>query len=74
MIAFLLRCIKALNPRGGLLVAKENIAEEDMFDDNDSSITRCTDSLLRLFKKAGLRVIKQVNQENWPQDLFNVTM
>ena len=56
-------------------MAKENIAEgEDNFDDQDSSVTRCSQSLLSLFERAELKVIKQEDQKNFPHELFKVTM
>lgn len=75
LVSFLHRCIKALNPRGGMIFAKENIASEaDEFDEVDSSVTRCVDSLLSLFDKVGLEVLGQKDQEKFPEQLFKVTM
>jgi protein N-terminal methyltransferase len=51
LVQFLERCKSALNPDGGVVVFKENIstAEHDMFDDEDSSITRCVFWVVGLF-------------------------
>ena len=74
-VSFLHRCVKGLNPRGGMIFVKENIASErDEFDEVDSSVTRCVDSLLNLFEKVGLDVLDQKDQEKFPQQLFKVTM
>ena len=42
LVSFLRSCAQALIPRSGFIVVKENIAmdDEDVFDDNDSSVTR----------------------------------
>ena len=75
LVSFLHRCVKGLNPRGGMIFVKENIASEaDEFDEVDSSVTRCTDSLLSLFDKVGLEVLDQKDQEKFPEQLFKVTM
>lgn len=71
------RCLKGLTPDGeGLIVAKENIAadNEDVPDDEDSSVTRCRESFLRVFERAGLNIVKEVDQEGFPPELFKVTM
>ena len=58
-----------------MLFVKENIApENDEFDEVDSSVTRCVDSLLVLFDKVGLDVLDQRDQEKFPKQLFKVTM
>lgn len=43
LVQFLERCKSALNPDRGVIVFKENTSPvgEDMFDDVDSSVTRC---------------------------------
>lgn len=43
-------------------------------DDEDSSITRPNDELKRLFKEAGLTLIKEELQKGLPQGLFPVRM
>ena len=75
LVSFLHRCIKGLNSRGGMIFVKENIAPDvDEFDEVDSSVTRCVDSLLALFDKVGLDVLDQRDQEKFPTQLFRVTM
>ena len=41
-MTFLQSCSKAVRPTSGFVVVKENVAidDEDVFDDNDSSVTR----------------------------------
>ena len=58
-----------------MIFVKENIASElDEFDEVDSSVTRCIESLLMLFDKAGLDVLDQKDQEKFPEQLYKVTM
>ena len=66
--------MKGLNPSGGMIFVKENIASVDEFDEVDSSVTRCVNSLLSLFDKADLNVLDQKDQEKFPEQLFKVTM
>ena len=41
LIAFLKRCVNGLVPHTGIIIVKENIAQDDdEFDDTDSSVTR----------------------------------
>ena len=51
LVQFLERCKSTLNPDEGVIVFKENVstAEQDMFDDEDSSITRCVFWCVGLF-------------------------
>lgn len=50
LVQFLERCKSTLNA-DGVIVFKENVstAEQDMFDDEDSSITRCVFRFVGLF-------------------------
>ena len=40
LVEFLSKAVKALVDGRGLIVVKENIGKEDIFDDEDSSVTR----------------------------------
>lgn len=42
LVQYLKRCKSALNPKGGVIIVKENLStiDTDMFDEVDSSITR----------------------------------
>ncbi|KAL5499393.1 hypothetical protein EMCRGX_G010796 [Ephydatia muelleri] len=73
-VSFLRRATAALTPNG-LIVVKENIAkDEDIFEEDDSSITRCMQSFHRLFSMADLRIVKQENQTKFPQEMYQITM
>ncbi|KAA1067116.1 hypothetical protein PGT21_014313 [Puccinia graminis f. sp. tritici] len=65
---------------GGLIIIKENIfvsqsdpdGDNFLFDKEDSSLTRSHQSFLRIFKQAGLRLIKQEIQRGFDPDLYRV--
>lgn len=77
LIAYLRRCKEALT-NGGWIVIKENIITEDegpdIFDNEDSSVTRTDKKYRALFGKAGLKLVATELQENWPKSLFPVGM
>lgn len=63
---------------GAWIVVKENMSTDpggwDIFDDEDSSVTR-TDAKFRvLFKEAGLRIVATEVQKGFPKDLYPVRM
>ncbi|KAL9115338.1 MAG: hypothetical protein Q9227_000659 [Pyrenula ochraceoflavens] len=72
LVAYFRRCIPVLAP-GGWIVVKENLstnsASMDMYDEVDSSITRSDGSFKRIFKEAGLKVVKEELQRGFPRDL-----
>lgn len=73
-VAFLKRAISGLTANG-LIIVKENIAkDEDIFEDDDSSITRSMESYHRLFALAGLKIIKQEDQAKFPKEMYQITM
>ena len=56
-------------------MVKDNISAcEDVFDEQDSSVTRCEDTLLTVFRRAGLRVVKEEVQGKFPSYMFEVKM
>ncbi|KAK3328192.1 S-adenosylmethionine-dependent methyltransferase-like protein [Cercophora scortea] len=59
LVAYLGRCKSVLNP-GGVIVIKENNSTtgDDIFDPEDSSVTRGDNKFRALFKQAGLRLVK----------------
>ncbi|ORX89416.1 hypothetical protein K493DRAFT_318692 [Basidiobolus meristosporus CBS 931.73] len=74
LVAFFERCKRGLKPRG-LIGVKENIAVSGyIVDEEDSSVTRSEDILKGIFKKAGLRIIKEQTQMGFPSGLFTVKM
>lgn len=74
-VRFLKRCMAGLKP-GGLICIKENIAstQKAEFDDEDSSYTRPRSHILRLCSKAGLHLIREEVQANFPSHIFEVRM
>lgn len=75
VINFLRRCGEALRP-GGVICVKENTCEGDTFvlDNDDASVTRSLPYQLKLITQAGLRVVVQEVQDNFPDELFPVPM
>lgn len=73
-IAFLKKAQRHLR-KGGVIVVKENASEKGFFvDKGDSSVVRSTLLWKVLFQQAGLRVLKEGLQTDWPEDLFEVRM
>lgn len=71
---FLARCQKALRPRG-LIVVKDNVSYEGVVPDEvDSSVCRDLDILRRLVSRAGLRVVHQEQQVDFPKEIYHVHM
>lgn len=65
----------------GFIVVKENVCAENddgsenvWWDDEDKSITRSTLAYERVFREAGLEVVKCQEQEGLPEELFVVKM
>lgn len=80
LIAFLKRSKAALKP-GGIIGVKENVCTEEAdgtervwYDDEDHSITRSTKAYERVFKEAGLEIVKCEIQFGMPAELFVVKM
>ncbi|KAI7867892.1 alpha-N-methyltransferase NTM1 [Mucor mucedo] len=74
LVAFFKRCAEGLKENGLIGVKENNASGQALVDDEDSSITRPNDELKRLFKKAGLTLIKEDLQRGLPQGLFPVRM
>ena len=73
-VKFLQRCKISLN-EGGIIVIKDNIAINGVeLDDVDSSVTRNTDELKKIYKEAGLTVISEKRQTHLPPELYLVVM
>lgn len=82
---YLRRAAKALTGVGseggheekGWIMVKENLSKEedgDIFDAQDSSVTRTDRNFRRIFEEAGLNVVKAGRQENFPSELYTVMM
>jgi len=73
-IIFFSNCRNALNTNG-LIIVKDNLASSGfVLDLDDSSITRSEEHLKLLFEASGLKIIRNQQQLNFPQDLFAVKM
>lgn len=69
---FLRRCRAALRPNG-LVVIKDNVSFEGVVPDEvDSSVCRDLDILQRLVGRAGLRVLHQEQQPDFPKEIYQV--
>lgn len=75
LIAFLMRCKKGLRSNG-LIIIKENVTSGfvEEVDFQDCSVTRTELSMQNIFHKAGLTILKQELQKNFPRGLFPVKM
>ncbi|CAH8431854.1 unnamed protein product [Heterobilharzia americana] len=86
LLAFLERCAYGLSP-GGVIVIKENVTSiggndenavinstEINFDDTDSSYTRSRSAYITAFNDAGLTLIGEKAQTNFPSSLYPVRM
>ena len=77
LVAFLERCKKAATIDGWIIV-KENMSTdvdgEDIFDQQDSSVTRTDQKFRQLFKEADVRLIKTEVQRGFPKGLYPVRL
>lgn len=85
LVVYLRRCIAGLRqPKEGeetpraWIVVKENMSTEirhtDIYDEEDSSVTRSDESFRKLFKQAGLKILATEQQKGMPKELFPVRM
>ncbi|CCW61706.1 unnamed protein product [Phytomonas sp. EM1] len=74
-IKFFRSCKHALTS-SGYIFFKENCLTKSAFlvDNQDNSLTRSDFHYKQLFAKAGVRVVKECFQKEWPQDLLPVKM
>jgi len=74
-IPFLRKMGRSLR-KGGIICLKDNTCTDEAFvvDTDDSSLTRSLPYHLALAEKAGLRVLLQSKQEDFPDDIFQVPM
>ncbi|CZT46225.1 probable putative methyltransferase [Rhynchosporium secalis] len=70
---YLEKCAKALD-EGGLIIVKENLTRSggDLFDENDSCVTRCDKKFREIFEKAGMKIKKTEIQKGLPKRLYPV--
>lgn len=64
--------------RHSWIVVKENMSSDpwkrDIYDDEDSSVTRSDEKFQKLFKEAGLKIVAMEVQRGFPKELFPVRM
>ncbi|XP_022064151.2 N-terminal Xaa-Pro-Lys N-methyltransferase 1 [Acanthochromis polyacanthus] len=72
LVSFLRRCQKALRPNG-LIVIKDNVSYEGVVPDEvDSSVCRDLAIVRRLVDSAGLRIVHEEQQMNFPKEIYQV--
>jgi protein N-terminal methyltransferase len=81
LVVYLRRCKEGLvsdAEQGSWIVVKENMSSDpkkkDIFDDEDSSVTRSDEKFRALFKEAGLKIVATELQKGFPRELFPVRM
>jgi len=80
LVAYLRRCAEGLVSREGgneaWIIVKENVSTDiegrDVYDEEDSSVTRTDAKWRMLFKEAGLRILATEVQKGFPKELFPV--
>ncbi|KAI1882356.1 hypothetical protein AGOR_G00249840 [Albula goreensis] len=72
LVEFLRRCRGGLRP-DGLIVMKDNVAYEGVIlDEVDSSVCRELPLVRELVRRAGLQIIYEERQENFPEEIYQV--
>ncbi|KNG46241.1 duf858 domain-containing protein [Stemphylium lycopersici] len=83
LVVYLQRCKEGLRPAKqgdsasrSWVVVKENMSTDihhkDIYDEEDSSVTRSDDKFRRLFQQAGLKIVATEQQKGMPRELFPV--
>jgi protein N-terminal methyltransferase len=83
LLVYLQRCKEGLaqakegeDSRNSWIVVKENLSTDiwnkDIYDEEDSSVTRSDDKFRRLFAEAGLKIVATEQQRGMPKELFPV--
>lgn len=72
LVQFLRRCQKGLRPNG-LIVIKDNVSFEGVVPDEvDSSVCRDLEIVRSLVHRAGLQIVHEEQQMNFPQEIYQV--
>lgn len=72
LVEFLRRCRGALR-KEGLIVIKDNVAYEGVVPDEvDSSVCRDLQVVHHLVAKAGLTIVHEEQQQNFPEEIYQV--
>ncbi|GMM35474.1 N-terminal protein methyltransferase [Saccharomycopsis crataegensis] len=73
-----LKFMKSTLSENGTIIVKENtcinISDDDIFDDEDSSVTRTDSKFKEIFARSGLKLIAQDVQKGLPKELYPVKM
>jgi protein N-terminal methyltransferase len=79
LVAYLRRCKDGLvqaEDGKAWVVVKENMSTDiwnkDIYDEEDSSVTRSDEKFRRLFKEAGLKIVAMEQQRGMPKELYPV--
>jgi protein N-terminal methyltransferase len=83
LVVYLRRCMEGLvkpgdteENRQAWIVVKENISpnihHKDIYDEEDSSVTRSDEKFRKLFKEAGLKIVATEQQRGMPKELYPV--
>lgn len=80
LVAYLRRCedglVKAEDGKAAWIVVKENLSTDihgkDIYDEEDSSVTRSDEKFRQLFREAGLKIVATELQKGFPKELFPV--
>lgn len=77
LVEYFSRCSQCLAERG-LIVVKENLSSDpngrDLFDEEDSSVTRTEAKIRKLFEESGLDLVWSEQQRGLPKGLYPVKM
>uniref|UniRef100_UPI00398EF0F1 N-terminal Xaa-Pro-Lys N-methyltransferase 1 n=1 Tax=Pristiophorus japonicus TaxID=55135 RepID=UPI00398EF0F1 len=69
---FLKRCQKGLRPNG-IVCVKDNVSQEGVIEDDvDSSVCRDLGALRTIVRLAGLQVLAEERQDNFPDEIYQV--
>ncbi|RVE65464.1 hypothetical protein OJAV_G00116880 [Oryzias javanicus] len=72
LVEFLRRCQKGLKPNG-LIIIKDNVSYEGVVPDEvDSSVCRDLEIVRSLVGRAGLQIVHEEQQMNFPQEIYQV--
>lgn len=72
LVEFLRRCRGGLRPNG-IIVVKDNVAYEGVIpDDVDSSVCRDLNVLRSIVAQAGLNIVCEEQQQNFPEEIYQV--
>ncbi|KAF2205895.1 hypothetical protein GQ43DRAFT_159309 [Delitschia confertaspora ATCC 74209] len=80
LVAYLKRCkdglVDSSSSTEAWIVVKENMASgvQDIYDEEDSSVTRTDQKFRKLFSQAGLQIVATEVQRGFPRELFAVRM